>query len=93
MLVCGLVMTMYGVRPAAAQSSFAVFTVNSTADDADFELDGFCQTLAGECTLRAAIQEANATPNGPGGPDEIRFTIRGSGVQVISPAVPAARYH
>jgi CSLREA domain-containing protein len=43
--------------PAAAKS----FTVNSTADQADASAgNGVCQTSSGACTLRAAIQEANA---------------------------------
>jgi CSLREA domain-containing protein len=38
-----------------------VFQVNSTADAVDANPgDGSCQTAAGDCTLRAAIQEANA---------------------------------
>jgi len=39
------------------------FTVNSTADAPDdVPGDGNCHTAAGTCTLRAAIQEANAHP-------------------------------
>ena len=42
--------------PAAA----ATFTVDSTVDAVDAALgDGVCATVANECTLRAAIQEAN----------------------------------
>lgn len=42
------------------------FTVNSVADDpASGNLaDGVCQTSGGECTLRAAIMEANHYPGG-----------------------------
>ena len=37
------------------------FTVNSTLDEADTAPgDGVCQSASGYCTLRAAIQEANA---------------------------------
>lgn len=37
------------------------FTVNSTADEVDAAAgDGSCATASGTCTLRAAIQEANA---------------------------------
>ncbi|MEW5985553.1 MAG: choice-of-anchor Q domain-containing protein [Chloroflexota bacterium] len=48
------------------QTLGATFTVNSTADAVDIDPgDGQCATAAGECTLRAAIQEANAlTPLG-----------------------------
>lgn len=44
--------------------SAAEFTVNSTRDDVDANLaDGVCETaIAKECTLRAAIQQANALP-------------------------------
>jgi CSLREA domain-containing protein len=39
----------------------AAFTVTSTADAADANVgDGVCATAGGVCTLRAAIQEANA---------------------------------
>jgi len=53
-----------GGRPASA----ADFTVDSTADVVDATPgDGVCDDGAGNCTLRAAIQEANALP----GPDTI----------------------
>jgi CSLREA domain-containing protein len=40
----------------------ATFTVDSTADAIDANPgDGHCATAAGQCTLRAAVQEANAT--------------------------------
>ena len=71
--------------PAVAET----FRVNSTGDESDVSLDdrpnrcnvdprpdgGF------ECTLRAAIQEANRTD----GRDQIVFDLGGSGVQTISP--------
>ncbi|MEJ2566043.1 MAG: CSLREA domain-containing protein [Gammaproteobacteria bacterium] len=42
----------------------ATFTVNTTADEADANpADGICRTASGQCSLRAAIQTANATPN------------------------------
>jgi uncharacterized repeat protein (TIGR01451 family) len=68
----------------------ATFTVNSTGDRGDF-LPGRCRVIdfdpdtgipvesATECTLRAAIEEANATL----GPDTILFNIPGGGVQTI----------
>lgn len=41
----------------------ASFTVNSTLDRSDASPgNGVCATSSGECTLRAAIQEANAAP-------------------------------
>ncbi len=50
----------------------ATFTVNSTGDDPDANPgNGVCQTAGGQCTLRAAIQEANASA----GPHTIAFNI------------------
>ena len=50
------------------------FEVDSWSDDEDLTPgDGVCQTVNLECTLRAAIEEANATPN-DGGADNIYFT-------------------
>lgn len=54
--------------------SGATFTVNSVENSIDATPgDGFCETAAGNgvCTLRAAIQEANALP----GADTITFSI------------------
>jgi CSLREA domain-containing protein len=48
---------------AALADSAAIFTVGSSQDAVDARPgDGSCATLAGACTLRAAIQEANARP-------------------------------
>jgi CSLREA domain-containing protein len=59
-----------------------VITVNSTADRDDAALDGVCQTsVAGECTLRAALTEANSVTASP---VTIRFAIPGSGVKRIA---------
>ena len=67
------------------------YTINSTEDGADSSTsDGVCDdgTVPGstKCTLRAAVQQANA---GTGA--VIKFSITGSGVQTISPdsALPA----
>ena len=63
--------------PAGAQA--AVWIVTSADDGADSNPgDGACAAAAG-CTLRAAIQEANALA----GADSIEFAI-GSGVQTIN---------
>lgn len=60
----------------------AIFVVDSTADLPDVNMgDGLCQTPIGTCTLRAAIQQANALP----GLDEIHFAI-GTGLQTIIPS-------
>jgi len=70
----------------------AIFTVDSTADDVDFDTgDGLCDTddSAGDgpCTLRAAIEQANAST----GPDAVEFDIPGVGPHAIQPgaALPA----
>ncbi|MGD2027942.1 MAG: right-handed parallel beta-helix repeat-containing protein, partial [Anaerolineales bacterium] len=64
---------LYGVFPA--KTVFASdFVVNDTGDAPDDTLDGICDISPGDgtenCTLRAAIMEANFT----GGPDVITFS-------------------
>ncbi len=63
----------------------ATFAINSTEDAGDDNLtDGICRartTAPNNCTLRAAIEQANATA----GADTITFNI-GAGPQLISPA-------
>ena len=60
----------------------ATFVVNSTGDAGDASAgNGTCATAGSVCTLRAAIQEANALA----GPDTINFSI-GTGPQTIAPA-------
>lgn len=51
-----------GILPLAClPTSAAVFTVDSTADVADaIPGNGVCATAGAQCTLRAAVQEANA---------------------------------
>jgi hypothetical protein len=75
----------------AADPAHAVttFTVNQTSDLEDTNLtDNACDTLGllgRQCTLRAAIQQANATANS-GGPDLIKFAIFGDGPHTIQPS-------
>lgn len=75
----------------AADPAHAVttFTVNQTSDFEDTNLtDNACDTLGligSQCTLRAAIQQANATANS-GGPDLIKFAIFGDGPHTIQPS-------
>ena len=53
----------------------ATFTVNTTGDGADNNLaDGVCNDGGGNCSLRAAIQQANATA----GTDTINITVNGT---------------
>ena len=83
-----VVVAMMAVMPLGTSPAHAstTFTVNSVQDTADFNVgDGTCfaGTIFGfnQCTLRAAIQEANATA----GEDTINFAIPGTGVKTISP--------
>jgi CSLREA domain-containing protein len=57
------------------------FTVNSTSDAEDATPDGACDA----CTLREAIQEANAN-NNPAEVDRIYFDISGPDVHTIAPS-------
>ena len=86
--------TGYGRADALAavesldQLSGTTFTVNSTGDGADNNpTDGVCDdgTVPGStnCTLRAAIQEANRVQT-----SIIEFDISGSGTRSIQPASP-----
>ncbi len=78
-----------GVVPANLPVTGLTFTVDTTADAGDDNVgDGICHTAADECTLRAAIQEANATAVTR---DLIEFDIAGAPPYVISlgSALPA----
>jgi len=81
LLLGGLI--LMGLAPMAAPTAQAqsTFTVNSTGpiDDANIG-DGSCSTFLGSCTLRAAIQEANAST---GTKDVIEFSIPSSGTTTI----------
>src|SRR3954452_1522525 len=66
----------------AAPAGAATFTVTTTTDAVDSTVDGTCAIAGGGCSLRAALQEANATTAA----DEIvlpagrfRITLAGSG--------------
>jgi len=60
-----------------------IYVVDSTGDGGDSSPgDLFCDDGSGDCTLRAAIQEANADGISPGA---IHFSIGGGGVQTITP--------
>jgi hypothetical protein len=69
---------------AESVTPMATLTVDTPQDSNDINIgDGQCvssATSVGKCTLRAAIQEANARA----GADTIRFAIPGSGVQTIT---------
>ena len=95
LLVLGLLLAaiavplMMAAKPAHASTTF---TVNSTADHSDavlgvdgcftgFTVDGAGGAKVPECTLRAALNEANYTS----GADTINFAIAGTGVKTIAP--------
>ena len=60
-LVVGATASLLGAFSLAAPAQAVTFTVNSTVDAVDVNPgDGVCATAEGTCTLRAAIQEANA---------------------------------
>ena len=66
-----------------APAGAASFLVTSTGNGADANPgDGACATAGAVCTLRAAIQEANALA----GADTINFDIAGLGPHTIAPA-------
>jgi CSLREA domain-containing protein len=72
LVLCGIslavVFASLNVAPPAAHSMAAAFTVNSTADTVDASPgNGVCADASNNCTLRAAIMEANAL----GGADTI----------------------
>src|SRR4051812_40670116 len=59
----------------------ATFTVNTVVDAPDSAPgNGICRTAAGTCSLRAAIQEANATT----AVDTIAFAVPGAGVHTFT---------
>lgn len=59
-ILTALWIALASLAPASVMRA-ASFAVNSTADAVDaLPGDGLCATSAGECTLRAAIQETNA---------------------------------
>jgi hypothetical protein len=78
-----LLLPLFSASVAAA----ATFTVNETGDEVDSDLtddrcDSDSTTTGRQCTLRAAIEEANDTA----GDDDIGFDLGGTGAQAISPA-------
>src|SRR5215211_2010408 len=88
LLVTVLIGLVLEAKPAHAKT----FTVNSTGDGLDAAPDGVCNTLlfapgvVPQCTLRAAIQEANANNNQATVVDQIEFSIPATGPQTISVA-------
>jgi CSLREA domain-containing protein len=72
------------MRPTA--SAATSFTVNSTGDGADSNLaDGVCNDGTGACTLRAAIQQANALV----GDDTINFSLPANSIITLNTVLDA----
>lgn len=60
LMLCAALMLMVSLPATSAQAQI-VLKVNSVADDSDDNIgDEICETAAGECTLRAALQEISA---------------------------------
>lgn len=87
MLTDEMFSTVYGLETSVF-APFSVLVVNTTGDMSDMiPGDGFCNDGGGFCSLRGAIQEANALP----GANNIDFDIPGGCGQTIFPstALPA----
>jgi len=70
---------------AASPAVAATYTVTAVTDGADANTgDGLCADAGGACTLRAAIQQANATA----GTDTVAFAIPGTPVIAPAAALP-----
>jgi hypothetical protein len=85
-LAAALTLTASLLAGLAARSAYAstTFTVNQTGDAPDaFTTSNTCDTdvftNGDQCTLRAAIQQANATA----GADAINFAIPGTGIKTV----------
>jgi trimeric autotransporter adhesin len=83
--VAGLAVAFCLIWAGTAQAA-SIFTVNTRGDNNDADTaDGICDTsaaLAGkQCSMRAAIQQANVASDS----DFIMFDIPGTGVQRIQP--------
>ena len=67
---------------STGQLSPETYVVDSTGDGADADTsDGVCEDTSGDCTLRAAIEQANASGGGI-----IEFNISGASPHTIQPA-------
>jgi len=66
----GLIALLAALAVAIPTSaSAAELVIDSTAEETDAAPGGDCETAAGDCTLRAAIEVANVDPD----PDDLRF--------------------
>ncbi len=77
-LLSGIILSLVFASVAHA----ATFTVDDTGDASAVDPSVSCDTAGNVCTLRSAIEAANAQA----GADTIDFNIAGSGVHTITPA-------
>src|SRR5690242_16632073 len=87
-----LTITLAIVFTGAAAPAHAAntYVVNSTANTPDATVaDASCRTADNVCTLRAAIQQANATGNDPGAPDQIMVGVGRITLDTQLPRSPA----
>jgi hypothetical protein len=75
-LLLGAVVAFDVVAPSAVSAAPGSFTVDDGTDLVDAGIDGECRTVADTCSLRAAVQEANAV----GGTTQV---LVAPGVEVI----------
>lgn len=78
MKITNLLYALVLVVAPSVTAAAITFTVDSTADRADFAINSVCDDGTGHCTLRAAVQEANGNP----GVDTIRFAISTDGTPI-----------
>ena len=81
-MVLACVLAILACLPASAAA--ATYTVNANTDVSDAIVgNGLCETVAGSgvCTLRAAIQESNASTSVT---DNIHFNVGGGGAVTIA---------
>lgn len=82
-LVVGTALLLSPLAPLpAAAAEAGVFVVTSNGDGGDRTIDGVCASTDGTCTLRAALQEANAHS----GHAEVRFDLPGASLATIAVA-------
>ena len=81
LLILLLVVAFLGMHTTTARASGLTFVVTAVNDGDDANPgDGNCATATKVCTLRAAIEEANADA----GADTIHFNLPGIGIHVMS---------
>lgn len=83
LIIALLALGFFGAAPQSVKAggTGVIYTVTSTNDGSDANVgDGVCATSGGSCTLRAAMEEANADAM----VNTIYFNLPGAGTHVIS---------